>query len=177
QSVRAVARDMIAKEDDGEALRFVVTDFSNIVCWKRSRESTTPDEDAIRNTLVKRVRALEAAFPEDSELRRFPRIALMHMDHEHLKRKYVNSETMLGDSIEEIGRESFFTSEDGYAWDMDELAQAITSNSGIMRNPLSRQMFSREDIHFIINHPKGKSLAAMQVEQGKLKKGVRPQTV
>lgn len=177
QSVRAVARDMIAKGNDEEALRLVVTDFSNIVGWKRSKETATPNEDAIRDTLVRRVRALEAALPEDSELRRFPAIALMHMDHEYLKRKYINTETMLGDTIEEIAQESFFASEDGYAWDMDELAQAITSNSGIMRNPLSRQMFSRADIHFIINHPKGKSLAAMQVEQSKLKQGIRPQTV
>ena len=177
KSVRAIARDMVAKGNDEEALRLVTTDFSNILGWQRSRQSTTPDEDAIRDTLVKRVRALEAALPEDSELRRFPAIALMHMDHEHLKRKYVNSETMLGDAVEEIARESFFASEDGYAWDMDELAQAITSNGGVMRNPLSRQMFSKEDIHFIINHSVGRSLAAMQIEQSKLKKGIRPQTI
>lgn len=176
QSVRAVARDMIAKPQS-EALQFVVTDFSNIVGWQRSRQAGSPNDDAIRDTLVKRVQALEAALPEDSELRRYPAIALMHLDHEQFKRKYVNDETMLGDSIGEISRESFFASEDGYAWDMDELAQAITSNGGIMRNPLSRQMFSREDIRFIVNHPAGTSLAAMQIEQSKLKQGVRPQTI
>jgi hypothetical protein len=176
QSVRAVARYMIAKPQS-EALQFVVTDFSNIIGWQRSRQAGSPNDDAIRDTLVKRVRALEAALPEDSELRRYPTIALMHLDHDQFKRKYVNDETMLGDSIGEISRESFFASEDGYAWDMDELAQAITSNGGIMRNPLSRQMFSKEDIHFIVNHPAGKSLAAMQIEQSKLKQGVRPQTI
>lgn len=176
QSVRAVAREMIAKSQS-EALQLVVTDFSNIVSWQRSRQAGSPNDDAIRDTLTKRVRALEAALPEDSELRRYPTIALMHMDHEQFKRKYVNDETMLGDPIGEISQQSFFVSEDGYAWDMDELAQAITSNGGVMRNPLSRQMFSREDIHFIVNHPAGKSLAAMQIEQSKLKQGVRPQTI
>lgn len=176
QSVRAVAREMSAKSQP-EALQFVVTDFSNIVGWQRARQGDSPDDDAIRDTLVKRIRALEAALPEDSELRRYPAIALMHMDHEQLKRKYVNNETMLGDTIGEISGDSFFASEDGYAWDMDELVQAITSNGGIMRNPLSRQMFSRDDIHFIVHHPAGKSLGAMQIEQSQLKKGVRQQTI
>lgn len=63
------------------------------------------------------------------------------------------------------------------AGDMDELAQAITSNGGIMRNPLSKQMFTSADIRAIIRHPLGKGLAALQVEQSKLKLGVRPNTV
>lgn len=46
-----------------------------------------------------------------------------------------------------------------------------------MRNPLSRQMFTTQDIHMIVQHPLGKRLAAMQVEQGKLSKGVRPKTI
>jgi len=177
QSVRAIAREMTDQTDQKNALHCVVTDLLNIVGWQRLRQVGSPDDDSIRDTLVKRVRALEAALPESSEIRRYPAIALMHMDHEQFKRKYVNDETMLGDAIGDIARESFFASEDGYAWDMDELAQAIASNDGVMRNPLSRQMFSREDIHFIVNHPAGKSLAAMQVEQSKLKQGIRPQTM
>jgi hypothetical protein len=175
QSVRAVARDMKASPDS--ALETAVTDFSNIVGWQRSltTQATPPEDDAIRETLAKRVRALKAALPD--ELQNHPSAALMHVEHELLNRKYVNDETMLGDSIAEIPRESFFMSEDGYAWDMDELAQAITANAGIMRNPLSKLMFSPDDIRFIVQHPKGKSLAAMQIEQDKLSKGVRPKTL
>lgn len=60
---------------------------------------------------------------------------------------------------------------------MEELAQAIQSNGGVMRNPLSRQMFTTEDIRMILQHPLGKNLAALGVEQGKLSKGVRPKTI
>jgi hypothetical protein len=60
---------------------------------------------------------------------------------------------------------------------MEELAGAIYSNGGVMRNPLSRQMFTTNDVRAIILHPFGKRLAAMQVEQSKLKQGVRPKTI
>ena len=99
------------------------------------------------------------------------------MEHEQLERNYTNDETMLGDAISDIPREAFFASEDNYAWDMDELSQAISANSGIMRNPLSREMFSQHDIKLIVKHPKGSHLAAMAIEQSKLSKGVRPQTI
>jgi hypothetical protein len=46
-----------------------------------------------------------------------------------------------------------------------------------MRNPLSKQMFTANDIRAIVRHPLGKRLAAMGVEQSKLKKGVRPKTI
>jgi hypothetical protein len=65
----------------------------------------------------------------------------------------------------------------GYPWDMEELAAAISNNGGVMRNPMSRQMFTVNDVRDIVRHPLGKHLAAMQVEQGKLKKGVRPETI
>jgi hypothetical protein len=65
----------------------------------------------------------------------------------------------------------------GYPWDMEELAAAISNNSGVMRKPMSRQMFTVNDVRDIVRHPLGKHLAAMQVEQGKLKKGVRPETI
>lgn len=60
---------------------------------------------------------------------------------------------------------------------MEELAGAIKAGKGVMRNPLSKQMFTRADIRAIIQHPLGKGLKALQVEQNKLKLGVRPQTI
>lgn len=58
----------------------------------------------------------------------------MHAEHEILHRKYINDETMSFDAISEIPRANFWTSEDGYAWDMEELAAAITSGKGVERN-------------------------------------------
>jgi hypothetical protein len=60
---------------------------------------------------------------------------------------------------------------------MEELAQAICANGGVMRNPLSHQMFTTNDIRAIISHPHGKHLAALEIEQKKLKLGVRPSTI
>lgn len=60
---------------------------------------------------------------------------------------------------------------------VEELAQAITSNSGVMRNPLSKHMFTVNDIKLIVQHPLGKGLAALQIEQSKLSQGVRPKTI
>ena len=46
-----------------------------------------------------------------------------------------------------------------------------------MRNPLRKQMSTRADIRANVRHPLGKRLQALQVEQSKLKRGVRPQTI
>ena len=67
--------------------------------------------------------------------------------------------------------------EDGYAWDMEELAQAIAINGGVMRNPLSRQLFTPIDIRAIVQHPLGARLAALQLEQSELSQGVRDKTI
>ncbi|KAF2459366.1 hypothetical protein BDY21DRAFT_282503 [Lineolata rhizophorae] len=101
----------------------------------------------------------------------------MHLEHEELGRKYVNSETMFGDDIKDIPRSNFWVSEDGYAWDMEELAQAIEANSGVMRQPLSKHMFSTADVRAIVQHPIGKRLAALSIEQGQMAKGVRRSTI
>lgn len=60
---------------------------------------------------------------------------------------------------------------------MGELAQAITSNGGVFRNPLSRDMFTPKDVKGILMHPLGKSLSALAVEQHEMSKGVRPATI
>ncbi|KAF4625146.1 hypothetical protein G7Y89_g13023 [Cudoniella acicularis] len=133
------------------------------------------EPDAIRERLVRRKVLLQAALPESME--ELSVSALAHIEREHLQKTYVNSETMLGDKIADIPKSNFFVSEDNYAWDMWELAQAIASNDGVMRNPLSKQMFSESDIRMIINHPLGKALKPLQIAQNQLKKGVRPVTI
>ena len=46
-----------------------------------------------------------------------------------------------------------------------------------MRNPLSKQMFTLNDIRSIVHHPIGKKLAALELEQKSLSQGVRPKTI
>lgn len=60
---------------------------------------------------------------------------------------------------------------------MSELVGAITSNGGVFRNPLSRDMFTPKDIKGILMHPLGKPLAALRVEQHEMSKGVRLATI
>ena len=84
---------------------------------------------------------------------------------------------MYGDPVSDIPREEFWNSEDGYAWDMSELVQAIKANKGAFQNPLTRENFTATDVEAIVRHPTGKQLAAIQVEQDRLVKGVRQETV
>jgi hypothetical protein len=178
QSARALARAMEAEAE--KALDIAVEDFAAMVRWLRASANSTnsalaTDNDSLREMLMKRVRMLTAALPD--ELQQLPATALMHVEHEELERTYINDETMYMTPVAEIPRANFWVSEDGYAWDMDELAQSIASNGGVMRNPLSRQMFSPDDVRAIVQHPLGRQLEALQMEQSRLSKGVRPATV
>lgn len=134
-SVREIARDIIATP--GRCQELIVEDFETLVRWAASQNPPL-GPDAVREKLFKRKTLLEAALPES--MQKFSAAALTHIEREHLQKKYVNTETMIGgDKIEDIPQQNFFVSEDNYAWDMDELAQAIAANSGVMRNPLSRK--------------------------------------
>jgi hypothetical protein len=174
QSARAVARTIEAEEDSQKALDYAISDLEEILGRLQSSETPSTD-DSVRETLVKRCRIIATSLSADKQ--DHPSLALMHLEHEKLGREYHNKETMFGDEIKEIPRADFFQSEDGYAWSMDELAQAITSNGGVMRNPLSKEMFSTTDIRRIIQYPTGKQLAAMLLEQSKMSQGVRPATI
>lgn len=175
-SARAAARLIEATPD--RAMEMAITDLDDMIRWQRSPSNPSPaaDNDAIREAIAKRVKVVIASLPD----RLGPAIndAFMHVEHETLRvRKYINSETMYGDAIPDIPRSSFWVSEDGYAWDMDELAAAIKSGGGIMRNPLSKQLFTTNDIRAIVRHPLGKGLQAMQVAQSKMSEGVRSKTI
>ncbi|MCJ1294459.1 hypothetical protein MMC34_006017 [Xylographa carneopallida] len=174
-SARAVARLMEA--DPERALDVAIKDLTDMSRWLQSsgRQAVTSDNDTIREALVKRVRALVAALPD--KLQRNGSLALMHVEHEVLQRSYICSETMYGDPVSDIQRENFWVSEDGYAWDMNELVLALRSNGGVLRNPLSRQLFTTADIQAILEHPLGSGLAAMQIEQSKLSQGLRSETI
>lgn len=190
EGVKVVAEAIVADSSDGgqNGLNVAVKDLQDLARWCRKSGDSTKisgkgkgrstgddDQDSIRDALVKRVKVLKALLPKN--LQPLADVAMMHAEHEALHRKYINDETMAFDAISDIPRANFWTSEDGYAWDMEELARAITSGKGVMRNPLSKQMFTTADIRGIIQHPLGKGLQALQVEQRKLKRGVRPQTI
>jgi hypothetical protein len=169
-SVRELARTI---QDQAEhAVDLATDDFVNIVVWLRQEDLSS---DGIRDRLVKRVRALEAALPKNFQS--VAELGLMHAEHEGMDKTYVNEETMLGDHVNDIPRSKFWVSQDGYAWDMEELVDCLHAHSGVMRNPLSREMFSAEDVESIIDHPLGKKLGAAQIEQKRLANGVRPDTI
>jgi hypothetical protein len=170
RSARAIARDMELNVDG--ALEIATNDLIEVIHWRQSKGETL---DSIRDSLAKRTQLILTALPE--VLQQYPVTAMMHVEREQFKRTYVNDETMYGDAITEIPRSHFLVTEDGYAWDMEELAAALKSNSGVMRNPLSKQMFSVGDVQAIISHSMGKALVAQHEEQSRLSEGVRFATI
>jgi hypothetical protein len=174
-SARSIARAM--RDKASEATGIAVTDLEDTLNWIRFPHGKPSglDDDTVRDVLVKRVAATQSALPDD--LKVHCDLALMHIEHEHLQRNYANTETMLLDPVSEIPRANFYVTEDNYAWDMEELVQAITAANGVMRNPLSSEMFTPGDIKGIVGHALGKGLAALAVEQHEMAKGVRDETV
>ncbi|EEU38877.1 uncharacterized protein NECHADRAFT_83214 [Fusarium vanettenii 77-13-4] len=170
-SVRESARNIAANRDKAQEL--LVQDFEAVIAW--ASQETSASLESIRDRLVKRKTLLDAALPEN--MARYIADALALVERKHLKKKYVNSETMLGDKVEEIPAENFFVSEDNYVWDMDELAQALAVNDGVMRNPLSKEMFTEADIRNILSHRLGVRLKPIQLAQSQLKQGVRAETI
>ena len=174
-SARSVARSV--RDNPKEATSLLITDLEDTMAWLRAPHGkpSSVNDDAVRDALVKRKTVLESALPDD--LKVHCELALMHVEHEYLERNYANTETMLGDEVKDIPRANFYVTEDNYAWDMDELVQAITANSGVLRNPLSKEMFTPKDVKGILIHPLGQSLAALAVEQHEMSKGVRIATI
>ena len=168
----------IAIDDLQKAFSWVGTSANTTEHFKISskRPASTDDDGEAREALLKRAKGLKALLPLD--LHSLADAAIMHAEHELLHRTYVNDKTMLrGEPISDIPRANFWASEDGYAWDMEELAGALRSGDGVMRNPLTKEMFSKSDVRAIVQHPLGRGLQALQLEQSSLKQGVRPHTV
>jgi hypothetical protein len=174
-SVRSVAQTV--KDDQTRATELIITDLETVMRWIRDQhnDSSGTHDDVIRESLVKRRVALEAVLPE--QLRTHCEHALMHVEHEHLSRNYANTETMYGDDVKDIPRANFYVTEDNYAWDMEELVAAIKANNGVLRNPLSKDMFTSKDVKGITMHELGRPLAALAVKQREMAKGVRPDTI
>ncbi len=102
---------------------------------------------------------------------------VMHFDHEVLCVAYRNAHTMvLNEPISTIPRASFLATADGYAWDMQELVQAIAANGGVFKNPLTHIWFAESDIKAILAHPMGTALRRAKADQERLRDGVREET-
>ncbi|CBX96886.1 hypothetical protein LEMA_P100170.1 [Plenodomus lingam JN3] len=174
-SVRSVARK--AKDYPTDATDILVMDLEHAMKWMRASydKQSDADNDNIREFLVKRKNMLADALPD--QLKIHCDLALMHMEHEHLGRNYANTETMLMDSVRDIPRENFYVTEDNYAWDLSELVDAIKANSGVLRNPLSKEMFTPHDIKGILMHPLGRPISALAVAQHEMSKGIRIATI
>lgn len=172
---RTTARAM--QNGPKDATSIAIADMEQAMKWHRSLSGhfSEADTDAVRDALVKRKAALETLLPDDMKVH--CEVAIMHMEHEHLGRNYANTETMYGDEVKDIPRSNFYVTEDNYAWDMEELVAAIKAGSGVLRNPLSKQMFTPKDVKGIFMHPLAKPLAALAVEQKAMSKGVRPDTI
>jgi uncharacterized protein YukE len=114
ESARAVAQRM--KAEPSYAFSIVISDLEAMIPWLKSiwQDATPLDEDTLRELLLKRITLMKAALPESLE--HHADAALMHMEHEKLQRRYVNEETMYGDSVAEIARDKFLVTEDNYAW-------------------------------------------------------------
>lgn len=111
-SARTIARLMEASPE--KAIDIAVTDLEDVARWLRAHgsSSTTGDNDAVREALVKRTQTLRTALPD--AMKKHASTGLMHAEHEILKRKYVCQETMYGDPVSDIPRANFLVSEDGY---------------------------------------------------------------
>ncbi|OIW27588.1 hypothetical protein CONLIGDRAFT_440798 [Coniochaeta ligniaria NRRL 30616] len=176
--IRELARALSSTRGPA-ALELIIADFEEVLDWTLSTDPSA-SSDAIRKRLVARQTLLEAAVPQSTA--GTVKQALTHVEHERLRRlaggrRYANTETMLGDDVASIPRANLLVTEDNYAWDMSELADALVANSGVMRNPLTRDMFSPDDVRAILRHPLGAKLAPLRLEQNQLKKGVRPDTI
>ncbi|KAF2737631.1 hypothetical protein EJ04DRAFT_430542 [Polyplosphaeria fusca] len=173
RSAREAARDIVANRNRNEVL--LCEDFEMVAQWMKSRNPPA-DGDAIRARLVKRRTLLQAALP--TSLSGAVSKAFATVERECLQKQYANSTTMTTlEPIASIPRDAFFVSEDNYAWDMEELVQALACNGGVMRNPLSRDLFSNADIEAILDHPMGRQLRPMQEAQHRMQHGFRPSTV
>ncbi|KAF2866049.1 hypothetical protein BDV95DRAFT_611926 [Massariosphaeria phaeospora] len=172
-SAREAARNIMANQ--ARAPKLLIEDFELVVHWMKN-QSQPDNTDAIRDRLVRRRALLEAALP--TSLSAAISSAFTAVERELGQRKYVNSTTMITEEpLSSIPRENFLVTEDNYAWDISELVSSISANSGIMRNPLSKQIFTSTDIHAILAHPLGQGLRPLQEAQNRMRKGFRPATL
>ena len=172
-SGREVAKQL-REMDAADRQAFLVEDFENLVDWAKAR-SPAPGPDELRDRAVRRKLVLDAVLP--AALEPLTAAALAHVERRLLQRRYANDETMLSNRFEDVAPANFFVSEDNHAWDMAELTNCLALNGGVLRNPLTKVNFTEADVRAILAHPLGGRLRLQQEEQGRMRQGVRPETV
>ncbi len=181
--VRSLVRSL--RGDRGQCLGQIVDDFSQVAQWAMEENvavvggvgGSSSHVDKVRERLRRLQALLDAMLPP--ELEGLGRAAMMQVEHQMVQhgKKYANDKTMLLENVADIPAANLLVTSDNYAWDMAELADALAANSGVMRNPLTRDMFSEDDVRQILSHPLGDRLRPLGVAQDKLKRGVRPATI
>ncbi|KJR82201.1 uncharacterized protein SPSK_03271 [Sporothrix schenckii 1099-18] len=174
--VRQLVREL--QGDRKRCLDLIIDDFVEVAQWSLEDDTTgKPHIDVVRDRLLRRQTLLDAMLP--AGLEDLGRTAMMLVEHQLIDhgKKYANDKTMLFEDVADIPVANLLVTSDNYAWDMSELADALAVNSGVMRNPITRDMFSEEDVRQILNHPLGERLRPMALEQSELKRGVRSTTI
>jgi hypothetical protein len=174
KSARQLAKELKAA-DPSLHRELIVQDFEATAMWLKSRNDSNATPDLLRQRILQRKQVLDALLPQSTES--LTAAALAHVERQFVQRRYNNDETILGDAIADIPAANFFVSEDNYAFDMEELAQCLAANSGVLRNPYSREMFSAADVRAILAHPLGAPLGRLAQGQEQMKQGVRSETI
>ncbi len=113
-SAQSVARMM--EKNSERAVDIAVNDLEAMARWLRSQDGRLND-DGVREALVKRLGLVSSALSDG--MKRHAALALMHIEHELLRRTYVCEETMYGEKVADIPRARFLVTEDNYGWDME----------------------------------------------------------
>jgi len=91
--------------------------------------------------------------------------------NQHLGSKQIRS------SVQTEPAKCSSTQGEGLECSLNTPEDRLATNDRVMRNPLSKQMFSESDIRKIMAHPLGQRLKPLQMAQSQLKRGVQPATI
>jgi len=190
RSALAVAREIQARAKKNDYLTVVdevMEDMVKLVQWMRRwevkpkrRSSSRGVEqvpDAVRDAVARRGEALASALPPS--LQQAMAASMRHVDRELLRHVYASTETLEGEPVEDIPRDSFWVSSDNYAWNIHTLVDHLWDMGRLRRNPLTRKLFTPADIRSLVAHPGGQSLAEEPLELSAvgLVQGVRTTTL
>ncbi|KAK4178786.1 hypothetical protein QBC36DRAFT_323946 [Triangularia setosa] len=171
--IRTISRDIetrLGKQDRYGAIEVAIDDLRTAV----GNDGDYPDDEREQRAR-ERIELIQSAMPEEDKYDEFWAEVAMHLDHElpiPASAEYSNQTTFkAGVPVRQIPRERFLATNDGYAWDMGELAGEIIAKGGEFSNPVTGRKFEEEDIELLKGHMLGKSIddavraAAQQKEQ------------
>ncbi|KAK0705564.1 hypothetical protein B0H67DRAFT_594399 [Lasiosphaeris hirsuta] len=130
--------------------------------------NASDDHNALRQALTTRQALVFASLPARIAPLSFD--ALTHFTHEHGLAHYTNPHTFRGRvPVEDIPRECFFVTADGWAWDIrelvDELMRRGEGADGTLRNPVTGAQFEKVDVRRLVAHPFGRGLSVAGLDE------------